>query len=130
MNENDLIFENLCKSAYKAEILSDLAALPTKYTYLQLMTLYDNFNKGFYSKEKCIELKNKIRKEYHDNLQEHDRDMECHREYLMNRNKNALLLATLEKTKNKDEMLDICLKIISNCVHDDSLYQRNISKVN
>lgn len=130
MNDNDIIFEELCKSAYKGEELSELAILPTKYTYLQLINLYDSFNKGMYSKDKCIELKNAIRKEYHNNLQDHDREMECHREYLTNRIKNSLLLATLEKTSNKDEMLDVCLKIISNCIHDDNFYQRNIGKVN
>lgn len=129
MNDNDMIFEELCKSAYKEEELSDLAALPTKYTYLQLLKLYSDYNKGIYSKEQCVEIKNEIRKEYHNNLQDHDREMECHREYLTNRNKNTLLLAILEKTSNKDEMLDVCLKIVANCIHDKNFYERNASKI-
>lgn len=121
-------FEELAKIAYKGEELSDFAPLPTKYMYLRLSILYDSFARGRYSRQQCVILKNQLRKEYKDILHEHERDMECHREYLSNRRENTELLIKLEKSHNKDEMLDICLKIISNCVHDKSLYDRNSNK--
>lgn len=118
-------FEELAKIAYKGEELSDFAPLPTKYMYLRLSILYDCFSKGRYTKEQCINLKNELRKEYKNIMQEHDRDMECYREYLNNRRINTELLIQLEKSNSQDEKLDICLKIISNCVHDKNLYDRN-----
>lgn len=123
MSFND--FEELSKIAYKNEELSDFAPLPTKYMYLRLSILYDSFAKGKYTKEQCITMKNELRQEYKKIMQEHEKDMECYREYLFNRRTNTELLIKLEKSHNKDEMLDTCLKIISNCVHDKSLYDRN-----
>lgn len=123
MSFND--FEELSKIAYKNEELSDFAPLPTKYMYLRLSILYDSFAKGKYTKEQCVTMKNELRQEYKKIMQEHEKDMECYREYLFNRRTNTELLIKLEKSHNKDEMLDTCLKIISNCVHDKSLYDRN-----
>lgn len=123
MSFND--FEELSKIAYKNEELSDFAPLPTKYMYLRLSILYNSFAKGKYTKEQCVTMKNELRQEYKKIMQEHEKDMECYREYLFNRRTNTELLIKLEKSHNKDEMLDTCLKIISNCVHDKSLYDRN-----
>lgn len=123
MSFND--FEELSKIAYKNEELSDFAPLPTKYMYLRLSILYDSFVKGKYTREQCVTMKNELRQEYKKIMQEHEKDMECYREYLFNRRINTELLIKLEKSHNKDEMLDTCLKIISNCVHDKSLYDRN-----
>lgn len=118
-------FEELAKLAYKGEELSDFAPLPTKYIYLRLSILYDCFAKGRYSKGQCVEIKNELRREYQKIMQEHDRDMECYREYLTNRRVNTELLIKLEKSNNRDEMLDACLKIVGNCLNDKSLYDRN-----
>lgn len=123
MEFND--FEELSKIAYKKEELSDFAPLPTKYMYLRLSILYDSFSRGIYTKEQCIKIKNELRQEYRNIMIEHERDMECYREYLLNRKRNTEMLIELEKTNNKDKALDICLKIISNCVHDKGLYERN-----
>lgn len=118
-------FEELAKIAYKGEELSDFAPLPTKYMYLRLSILYECFAKGRYSKGQCVEMKNELRKEYKHIMQEHERDMECHREYLANRVTNTELLIKLEKSQDRDEMLDACLKIVGNCLNDKSLYNRN-----
>ena len=118
-------FEELAKIAYKGEELSDFAPLPTKYMYLRLSVLYDCFATGRYSKGPCVEIKNELRREYQKIMQEHDRDMECYREYLTNRRVNTELLIKLEKSNNRDEMLDACLKIVGNCLNDKSLYDRN-----
>lgn len=118
-------FEELAKLAYKGEELSDFAPLPTKYIYLRLSILYDCFAKGRYSKEQCIQMKNELRKEHKSVMIEHERDMECHREYLANRRKNTELLIKIEKSNDRDEMLDACLKIVGNCLDDKSLYERN-----
>ena len=126
MEYND--FEELAKLAYKNEELSDFAPLPTKYMYLKLNILYNDFAKGKYTKEQCINTKNLLRNEYKNIMQEHTRDMECYREYLKNRRENTELLIKIEKESNKDILLDTCLKIISNCVNDKSLLNRNKMK--
>ena len=118
-------FEELARMAYKGEELSDFAPLPTKYMYLRLSVLYDCFAKGRYSKGQCVEMKNELRREYKHIMQEHERDMECYREYLSNRRINTELLIKLEKSQDRDEMLDACLKIVGNCLDDKSLYDRN-----
>ena len=123
MGYND--FEELSKIAYKAEELSDYAPLPVKYMYLRLSILYDGFAKGRYSKEQCVQMKNELRREYKHIMQEHERDMECYREYLTNKRVNTELIIKIEKGNDKDEMLDACLKIIGNCLNDKSFYDRN-----
>lgn len=126
MDYND--FEELSKIAYARKDLSEFAPLPVRYMYMQLSNLYDNFADNKYTKEKCIELKNKLRKEYTDIMKEHWKDMECHRDYLEKRRENSMLIIQLEKSRNEKEMLDTCLKIVANCVGDKSLYERNIKK--
>ena len=121
-------FEELAKIAYKGEELSDFAPLPTKYMYLRLSVLYDCFAKGRYSKEQCVKLKNELRQEYKKIMQEHEKDMECYREYLNNRRVNTELIIKIEKSTNKDEILDACLKIVGNCLNDKSFYDRNKTK--
>lgn len=118
-------FEELSKLAYKGEELSDFAPLPTKYIYTRLSILYDCFSKGRYSKEQCIKLKNELRKEHKEVMMEHERDIQCYREYLTNRRVNTELLIKIEKSNNRDEMLDACLKIVGNCLNDKSFYERN-----
>ena len=118
-------FEELSKLAYKGEELSDFAPLPTKYMYLRLSVLYDCFAKGRYSKEQCIQMKNELRKEFRQVMQEHERDMECYREYLNNRRVNTELIIKIQKSNNKEEILDACFKIIGNCLNDKSFYERN-----
>lgn len=126
MEFND--FEELAKLAYKKEELSDFAPLPVKYIHQKLSILYDNFSKGIYTKEKCVELKNKCRNEYRALMKQQTQETEFHREYLKNRTENTELIMKLEKSSNKEEMLDICLKIVSHCLGDKSLYERNIKK--
>lgn len=123
MDFND--FEELARIAYKGEELSDFSPLPTKYMYFRLSVLYDCFAKGRYSKGQCVEMKNELRREYKHIMQEHERHMECYREYLLNRRINTELLIKLEKSQDRDEMLDACLKIVGNCLDDKSLYDRN-----
>ena len=121
-------FEELAKIAYKGEELSDFAPLPTKYMYLRLSVLYDCFAKGRYSKEQCVKLKNELRQEYRKVMQDHERDMECYREYLNNRRVNTELIIKIEKSTSKEDILDACLKIVGNCLNDKSFYERNRSK--
>ena len=127
MDYND--FEELSKLAYTRKNLSEFAPLPVKYMYIKLCNLYNDFANDKYTKERCIEIKNKLKKEYTDIMKEHWNDMECHRDYLEKRRENSMLIIELEKNKNEKEMLDICLKIVANCVGDKSLYDRNIKKI-
>ena len=121
-------FEHLAELAYKQEELSDFAPLPTKYMYLRLSMLYDCYARGKYSKAKCVQLKNDLRIEYKKIMEEHARNFEYYKESLVKRQENIMLLLKLEKSTNKDEMLDVCLKIVGNCFSDNSLHNRNISK--
>lgn len=121
-------FEELAKTAYKREELSDLTPLPVKYIHQKLFILYDDFSKGKYTKDKCISIKNQYRNEYKNLIKQQEQDTELYREYCKNRRENAELLIKLEKSFDKEEMLDICLKIVGNCLGDKSLYERNIRK--
>lgn len=122
-------FEELAKIAYKGEELSDLAPLETKYIYLRLYDLYSCYRNGKLSKEKCIEIKNKLRIEYSNIIKEHERNTEFYRTYVKNKHDNAGLIIRLEKTTDKDELLDISLQILQNCLNDKSLYERNKKKI-
>lgn len=121
-------FEELARIAHKGEELSDFSPLPVKYMYLRLSILYDCYARGKYSKEQCIKIKNKLRVEYRNIMQQHTKEMEMYKDYLDKRRDNTELLIQLEKSKDKDEMLDVCLKIIGNCVSDKRLYERNALK--
>lgn len=122
-------FEELAKIAYKKEELSDFAPLPTKYIYLKLFSLYEQFEKEIYSKDKCIELKNEYRKEYSYLIKKQVQETEAYREYQKNRRQNTELLIKLEKSKDQKNSLNLCLKIIGNCIGDKSFYDRNIQKI-
>lgn len=122
-------FEELAKIAYKKEELSDFAPLSTKYIYLKLFSLYEQFEKGIYSKDKCIELKNEYRKEYSYLIKKQVQETEAYREYQKNRRQNTELLIKLEKSKDQKNSLNLCLKIIGNCIGDKSFYDRNIQKI-
>lgn len=122
-------FEELAKIAYKKEELSDFAPLPTKYIYLKLFSLYEQFEKGIYSKDRCIELKNEYRKEYSYLIKKQVQETEAYREYQKNRRQNTELLIKLEKSKDQKNSLNLCLKIIGNCIGDKSFYDRNIQKI-
>lgn len=118
-------FEELAKLAFKKEELSDFAALPTKYTYLRLSILYDSYARGLYTKEQCAKMKMELKREYEKILEEHDRDMQCYREYLDNRRINTELIIKMNKATTKTEILDAAVQIAQNCLNDKSLY-RNI----
>lgn len=128
-NSNTDEFEELCGIAYSGKELSDYAVLPTKYMYLRLVDLYDCYAKGKLSKEKCVELKNMLKKEYGQLMKQHEEDVVAYREHALNRHKNAQYLIDIEKTTDKDEMLEIALKIIQNCIGDKSFYERNRNKM-
>lgn len=127
INDND--FDEIAELAYKGKEISDLAILPKKYIYLRLFFLYDFYLKGKCGKEESIKIKNEIKKEYKEIIEEYKRWMECYKEYTDNRIRSALLMAQLEKTTDKDKMIELCLKIIGNCVNDQGLYERNIGKI-
>ena len=122
-------FEKLSELAYKREEISKIANLPQKYAYIQLVDLYDGYKYGNYTKEKSIEIKNKIKKEYESNLASYIENTEKYKVYNKNRIDNTLLLAELEKTTDKNEMIRILLEIVSKCLDDKTVMERNIRKI-
>lgn len=119
------IFEKVCKS----DKLDKTAKLPEKYAYEKLENLYYDFKQGRYSKEKCSEIKNEIRKEYESGKTEYERIIEVYKEYNKNRIESEILLNSLEKETNKDEALKICLKLIEIYIKDDSFTRRNVNRL-
>lgn len=121
-------FDEIADKAYRRIELDEYANLPTKYAYLKLKNLYDEFKNGEISKENCVPIKQKIKREYENNLLEYNRDMEIYKEYNQNRNENEVLIIDINKSNDKNEILKKCLKIIENCLKDSSFSSRILEK--
>lgn len=122
-------FDEIAKKAYKKEGIDNLSNLPTKFAYFQLEDLYYRYKIGDVSKDESIKIKNQIRKEYQGNLLEYNTNLEQYKIYNNNRIKNSMLLAQLEKTEDKDKMIELSLRIIANCISDNSIVERNLQKI-
>lgn len=122
-------FEEIAKLAYKRQGISDFWDLPVKFAYLQLEDLYYRFKVGDISKEQSLNIKNKIRKDYEWNSTEYNEHKKQYKIYNDNRITNTMLLAQLEKTDDKDKMIELSLRIIANCISDNSFVERNIQKI-
>lgn len=122
-------FNEIAEKAFRKEGLDEFWNLPVKYAYVQLEELYYRYSINDLSKEKCVKLKNTIRKEYESNLLNYNTTMEQYKVYNNNRIVNAMLLAQLEKTKDKDKIIELSLRIISNCIEDKSFVDRNLKKL-
>lgn len=122
-------FEQIAELAYKEKELNEFANLPEKYAYLELKDLYYRYKCGDFSKEQSIKIKNKIKKEYESNISTYKENQRIYKEYNDNRIRNTLYLARLEKSNDKNEIIEMLLKIISNCLSDDTIFERNKSKI-
>lgn len=117
-------FENLAVKAYKNIELTEFADLPERYAYLRLQNLYYRYKCGDYSKEKAMKIKEKIKKEYIEDFYKYKNFSDMFKEYNENRIKNEILLYQLEKEIDKEKLLQISIKIISNCINDKTLIDR------
>lgn len=117
-------FEEIAKMAYLEKKEEDFWNLPKKYAYFKLKELYFNYKIGKYSKEVSVIEKAKIKKEYLQNEQDYENELNVYKEYNKNRLENTLLLADFEKTKDKEEALKYAIPIIANCISDENFIKR------
>lgn len=118
-------FEKLSIKAYKEEKLDNNINIIDKYYYIELKNLYLDYRCGKTTKEKTEIRKKKLKNEYTIEMKYYNRYMEICREYNDNRIKMEYDLSKIEKSKNKDEILKIALKIIGRMVHDEDFTKRN-----
>lgn len=123
-------FEEIAKKAYKKEKLDKNWDVSTKYAFLRLKDLYSRFEFGEIDKEKSIMEKKKIEKEYKDDRKYYENTLEVYKEYNDNRIEGQMLLANIEKSKDKDEIIKDALKLIAKLVKDDTFVKRNFEKLN
>lgn len=121
-------FEELALMAYREDKLNEYASLPEKYIYYKLQELYLNYKTGKINKEKSIQEKNRLRKEYIYESNKMKQSLEISKEYNKNKIENSSLLFELEKAKDKEEVLKACLKLIQNVFNDNSIYERLCKK--
>lgn len=117
-------FESLSVKAYKDIELTEFADVPEKYTYFRLRNLYYRYKCGDYTKEKAMKIKEQIKKEYVQDSNKYESFFDMFKEYNKNRIENESLLYKWEKETDKEKLLQIAAKIISNCVNDDTLIDR------
>lgn len=122
-------FDKISEYAYNQKEIPKIATLSDKYAYLQLSDLYYRYKLGEFSKEESIAKKQKIKIEYESNIDNDKWHMKIFKEYNDNKTENELMIYRLNKTNDKNEMLDILLKIVVNCTGDDTIYKSNISKI-
>ena len=122
-------FEEIADRAFRRLGPDKYYNLPKKYAYMQLEDLYYKYKLGNISKENSIIEKRKIQKEYEENIIVYNRSLECYKEYNENRIKNTLLLAEIEKSRDKESIIEPALKIIANYTSDDSFVERVLGKI-
>lgn len=121
--------EEIADRAYKRIGPDIYYNLPKKYAYYRLEDLYYNYKLGNISKENSIIEKRKIEKEYEENEYEYNRNLEMYKKYNESRIENTLLLAEIEKAKDKDSIIKPALKIIANSTGDESFVERLLEKL-
>ena len=90
--------------------------------------MYYKYRLGSISKEKSIIEKSKIEKEYDWDKQQYENALEVYKKYNENRIKSEILLAEVEKAKNKETVVVNCFKVIANFINDDFFVERNLQK--
>lgn len=122
-------FNEIAEKAFRKEGLDEFWNLPVKYAYAQLEELYYRYSINDLSKEKCVELKNKIRQDYEGNILNYNTTMEQYQIYTKNRIENDILLPIIEKSKDKNEIIKYSAKVIANCIEDKSFVDRMLKKL-
>ncbi len=117
-------FESLSVKAYKDIELTEFADVPEKYAYFRLRNLYYRYKCGDYTKEKAMKIKEQIKKEYVQDSNKYESFFDMFKEYNKNRIENESLLYKWEKETDKEKLLQIAAKIISNCINDNTLIDR------
>lgn len=122
-------FENIALKAYKNIPLNEFAELPEKYAYLQLKYLYYSYKCGDLSKIDAEIKKREIMNEYKTDCFNYKRCMEICNEYNKNKMNNEMKIASIEKSKDKEEILRLALEAIGIFISDSSFASRNIGKL-
>lgn len=119
-------FDKISIKAYNEEELDDYSTLAERYAYMQLKELYERYRYNDFSKEQAKQIKNKIKKQYMQDLSEEKMIKKIFEEHNKKTIENETLLYQLMKSNKKDEVIDISLKIISNCLNNDMIKNKNL----
>lgn len=119
-------FDKISIKAYNEEELDDYSTLAERYAYMQLKELYERYRYNDFSKEQAKQIKNKIKKQYMQDLSEEKMIKKIFEEHNKKTIENETLLYQLMKSNKKDEVIDISLKIISNCLNNDMIKHKNL----
>lgn len=119
-------FDKISIKAYNEEELDDYSTLAERYAYMQLKELYERYRYNDFSKEQARQIKNKIKKQYMQDLSEEKMIKKIFEEHNKKTIENETLLYQLMKSSKKDEVIDISLKIISNCLNNDMIKHKNL----
>lgn len=121
-------FEKIALLACKNKENDENFNIVERYAFIKLKELYEKYKSGEYNKEKSIIEKNKIRKQFNDDSYYYTRCVEIYKEYNNRKNELEYILYKVEKSKNKEEILELLLDIIGKYISDEDFKQRNLSK--
>lgn len=122
-------FEALSVKAYRDNEIDNDYNVIDKYYFLKLKYLYLDYKCGKIIKEKAEIKKKKLRSEYIYDKKYYEKYLEICREYNDNRINIEYNLNKLEKSNDKDEILNISLEIIGKMINDENLAKRNLDKL-
>lgn len=122
-------FEKIAEFAFKKQGIQNGWDLPVCYTYLKLEKLYYDYKIGEINKENSIIEKSKIKKDYEYFKRDYEDTLNVYKEYNENRKKTNMLLTDIEKSNNKEEILEKTLEIIANFISDKDFKNRIMRKL-
>ncbi len=122
-------FEYIAKLAYNEKQLEEYVTLPEKYAYIKLKDLYFSYRCGDITLEEAIKQKNEIRKEFVDEVGKYNESIKICKEYHNNKLHNNMLIDGIEKSKDKEEILEKALQAIGVFISDNSFADRNMQKL-
>ena len=120
-------FEKISLLAYKNKEDENFNIVE-RYTFIKLKELYEKFKCGEFNKEKAMQEKNKIKKQFKDDSFYYEKCKEVYKEYNERRNELEYALYKVEKSNNKMEILSLLSEIIGKYISDDDFKQRIIGK--
>ena len=122
-------FENIANLAYNEKKLQEYTTLPEKYAYIKLKDLYFSYRCGDVTLDEAIKQKNEIRKEFVDEVGKYNESVEICKQYHNNKLHNNMLVDEIEKSKDKEKILEKALQAIGIFISDSSFAERNIQKL-
>lgn len=124
-----LSIDEISEKAYRQEGLEEINDILEEYMYMKLLKMYIDYREKRISKEKCIKIKNELRKDYKGAILERQRAFEICKEYNDNRRIATENLHLLNKTQDKDEALEYSLILLETFLQDDTLRERILKNI-